>query len=71
MQRPDIIRRAFRGTGVGIDIDEKMKPFLRFPGFDTYVPAEKEEDHIDEVLIEKEIQKLEQEGIKCKERQKE
>ena len=24
MQRPDIIRRAFRGTGVGIDIEGKM-----------------------------------------------
>ena len=59
MQRRDIIRRAFRGTGVGIDIDGKMKNFLRFPGFETYVPPEKEEDHIDEVLTEKEIQKLE------------
>ena len=64
MQRPDIIRRAFRGTGVGIDIDGKMKHFLRFPGFDTYVPPEKEEDHIDEVLTEKEILKLEKEEMK-------
>ena len=70
MQRPDITRRAFRGTGVGIDIDGKMKNFLRFPGFETYVPPEKEEDHIDEVLTEKEIQKLEKKEMKNKERQK-
>ena len=70
MQRPDIIRRAFRGTGVDIDIDGKMKHFLRFPGFDTYVPPEKEEDHIDEVLTEKEILKLEKEEMKKRERQK-
>ena len=36
-------RRAFRGTGVGIDIEGKMKENLRFPGFDTDVPPEKEE----------------------------
>ena len=70
MQRPDIIRRAFRRTGVGIDIDGKMKNFLRFPGFETYVPPEKEEDHIDEVLTEKEIQKLEKEEMKNREWQK-
>ena len=70
MQRPDIIRRAFRGTGVGIDIDGKMKNFLRFPGFETYVPPEKEEDHIDKLLTEKEILKLEKEEIKNRERQK-
>ena len=28
MKRPDIIRRAFRGTGVGIDINGKMRHFL-------------------------------------------
>ena len=70
MQRPDIIRRAFRGTEVRIDIDGKMENFLRFPGFETYVPPEKEEDHIDEVLTEKEIQKLEKKEMKNKERQK-
>ena len=59
MQRRDIIRRAFRGTGVGIDIDGKMKNFLRFPGFETYVPPEKDEEHIEEVLTTTEIQKLE------------
>ena len=30
MQRHDIIRRAFRGTGVGIDIEGKEKSCLRF-----------------------------------------
>ena len=70
MQRPDIIRRAFRGTEVGVDIDGKMENFLRFPGFEIYVPPEKEEDHIDEVLTEEEIQKLEKKEMKNKERQK-
>ena len=70
MQRSHIIRRAFRGTGVGIDIDGKMKNLLRFPGFETYVPPEKEEEHIEEVLTENEIQKLEQKEIKYQERQK-
>ena len=69
-QRPNIIRRPFRGIGVRIDIDGKMKNFLRFPGFETYVPPEKKEDHIDKVLTEKEIQKLEKKEMKNKERQK-
>ena len=70
MQRPHITRRAFRGTGVGIDIDGKMKNLLRFLGFETYVSPEKEEEHIEEVLTENEIQKLEQKEIKYQERQK-
>ena len=70
MQRPGIIRHAFRGTGVGIDIDGKMKNFLHFPGFETYVPPEKEEEHIEEVLTENRIQKLKQKEIKYQERQK-
>ena len=44
--------------------------FLRFQGFETHVLPEKEEDHIDEVLTEKEIQKLEKKEMKNKERQK-
>jgi len=75
MQRPDMIRHAFRGTGVGIDIGGKMKNFLRLPEFETYVLPEKKEDHIDEVLTEKEIHKLEkkrnEEQRKAKETQKE
>ena len=72
MQRRDIIRRAFRGTGVGIDIDGKMKNFLRFPGFETYVPPEKDEEHIEEVLTNfaTEIQKLEKKEIQYQERKK-
>ena len=70
MQRRDIIRRAFRGTEVGIDIDGKMKNFLRFPGFETYVPPEKDEEHIEEVLTATEIQKLENKEIKYQERKK-
>ncbi len=59
MKRPDIIRRAFRDNGVGIDIDGIMKNYLRFPGFETYIPPEKTEEHIDEILTEEEIQNLE------------
>ena len=70
MQRRDIIRRAFRGTGVGIDIDGEMKNFLRFPGFETYVPPEKDEEHIEEVLTTAEIQKLEKKEILYQERKK-
>ena len=66
MQRRDIIRRAFRGTGVGIDIDGKMKNFLRFPGFETYVPPEKDEEHIEEVLTTTETQKLEKKKFNIK-----
>ena len=75
MQRPDIIRHAIRGTGAGIDIDGKIKNFLRLPESETHVLAEKKEDHIDEVLTEKEIHKLEkkrnEEQRKAKETQKE
>ena len=60
----------FRGTGVGIDIDGKMKNFLRFPGFETYVPPEKDEEHIEEVLTTAEIQKLEKKEIQYQERKK-
>ena len=52
-----------------------MKNFLRLPEFETYVLPEKKEDHIDEVLTEKEIHKLEkkrnEEQRKAKETQKE
>ena len=37
---------------------------------ETYVPHEKEEDHIDELLTEKEILKLEKEEMKNRERKK-
>lgn len=55
---------------VVIDIDGKMKNFLRFPGFETYVPPEKDEEHIEEVLTTTELQKLEKKEIKYQERKK-
>ena len=58
MKRRDIIRRVFRGTAVGIDIDGTEKGNIRFPGFATYVPPEKDEVHNDDVLTEAEIKDL-------------
>ena len=71
MTRPDIIRRAFRGTWVGIAIDGRIKNFLRLPEFETYVPPERKEDHILEVLTEKKIQKLMKKEKKAEVREKE
>ena len=58
MKRRDIIRRAFRGTGVGLDIDGIENGHIRFPGFATYVPPEKDEVHNDDPLTEAEIKEL-------------
>ena len=58
-----------RGTGVGIDIDGKIKNFLRFQGFEIYVLPEKEEEHIEETLTESEIKALEKKEIKYQEKQ--
>ena len=58
MKRCDIIRRAFRGTGVGIDINGKEKQHLRFPGFETYEGPEADEEHNDDVVTEAEIKLL-------------
>ena len=69
-KRPDIIRRAFRGTGVGIDIKGKMRHFLRFPGFETYDPPGIGDEHIDDVLTEQEIKALEKKEMKFQEKQK-
>ena len=55
MQRRDIIRRAFRGTGVGIDIEGKEKSCLRFPGYDTYEGPSIDEEHNDQELSAAEI----------------
>ena len=54
----DIIRRAFRATGVGIDIDGIMKNHIKFPNFATYVPPEKDEEHNDDLLTKAEIDLL-------------
>ena len=64
MTRRDIIRRAFRGTGVGIDSEGKMKDHIIFPGFASYVPPEKDEEHIVGDLTEKEIKDLEKQEDK-------
>ena len=58
MKREDIIRRAFRGTGVGIDIEGKMIAHIRFPGFETYEPPTKDEEHLIEILTKNEIKEL-------------
>ena len=58
MSRRDIIRRAFRATGVGIDIDGIMRHHIKFPHFATYVPPEKDEEHNDELLTVAEIDLL-------------
>ena len=69
MQRRDIIRRAFRGTGVGIDIEGKEKASLRFPGYDTYEGPNIDEEHNDQDLTSAEIdamQKREEKFQKAK-----
>ena len=63
MKRKDIIRRAFRGTGVGIDIEGNMISHIRFPGFATYEPPIIDEEHIDDLLTEDEIKELEKAEI--------
>ena len=70
MKRPDIIRRSFRGTGVGIDVEGKMRHFVRFPGFATYQPPTKDEEHIEDILTEKEIERLEKKEIKFQAKEK-
>ena len=58
MTRRDLIRRAFRATGVGIDIDGIMKNHIKFPNFATYVPPEKDEEHNDDLLTKAELDLL-------------
>ena len=57
MKRRDIILRAFRGTGVGIDVEGKERESIRFPGFETYVPPEKDQEH-DDPITEAEVNEL-------------
>ena len=59
-----------RGTGVGIDIEEKMKENLRFPGFETYVPPEKDEEHINDLLNKEDIEEIEKREAKFQEEKK-
>ena len=73
MQRRDIIRRAFRGTGVGIDIEGKEKGCLRFPGYDTYEGPSIDEEHNDQELSAAEIdamQKKEEKYQKAKKKRR-
>ena len=58
MKRRDIILRAFRGTGVGIDVEGKERGIIRFPGFETYVLPEKDEEHNDDPITEAEVNEL-------------
>ena len=57
MKRRDIILHAFRGTGVGIDVEGKERGSIRFPGFETYAP-EKDEDHNDDLITEAEANEM-------------
>ena len=58
MSRRNIIRRAFRATGLGIDIDGIMKHHIKFPNFATYIPPEKNEEHNDDLLTKAEVDLL-------------
>ena len=64
MERRDIIRRAFRGTGVGIDGEGKMKDYIRFPGFQSYVPPEIDEEYEVADFTEEEIKAMEKQEEK-------
>ena len=44
-----------------------MKENLRFPGFETYVPPEKDEEHIDDLLTKEEIKEIEKREAKFQE----
>ena len=55
MKRRDIILRAFRGTGVGINVEGKERGSIRFPGFETYVPPENNEEHNDDPITKSEF----------------
>ena len=47
--------------------NEKIYPI---PEFDTYIPPEKDEEHIEDILTEEEIQTLEKKEAKFQERKK-
>ena len=47
-----------------------MRHMVRFPGFETYAPPEKEEEHMEEILSESEIKTLEKKEMKYQEKQK-
>ena len=70
MKRPDIIRRAFRGTGVGIDVEGKMIDHIPFPGFETYEPPKIDEEHVEELLTKEEAEILEKTEMEFQEKKK-
>jgi len=70
MSRRDIIRRAFRGTGVGIDAEGKMKEYIRYPGFESHIPPEFDEEHEVEELTKKEVEELEKKEEKYQKEKK-
>ena len=55
---------------MGIDIKGKMLTHIRFPGFETYEPPTKDEEHLDELLTEDEIKELERREIEYQKQQK-
>ena len=70
MKRPDIIRRAFRGTGIGTDVEGKMIDHIRFPGFKTYEPPKIDEEHVEELLTKEEIEILEKKEMEFQKKKK-
>ena len=70
MKRQDFILRAFRGTGVGIDVEGKERGSIRFPGFETYVPPEKDEEHNDDPITEAEVNELTKAELEFQKRKK-
>ena len=53
-----IITRAFRATGVGIDLDGIERQHIIFPNFQTYVAPQKDEVHNETPLTEAEVKSL-------------
>ena len=47
-----------------------MKENIRFPGFDTYVPSEKDEEHLNDLLTKEEIEEMEKREAKFQEEKK-
>ena len=70
MLRRDIIRRAFRGTWVGIDIQGQEKSHLRIPGFETYEGPDINEENNEELITDDEIKALVQAETKFQEAKK-
>ena len=53
-----IITRAFRATGVGIDLDGIERQHIIFPNFQTYVAPQIDEVHNETPLTEAEVKSL-------------